>query len=66
MEKFSEEKYIIRFKDSNEIKTIKVVDKDSCDYLIKKLEEENKQYIMIKEIANGLKRGITSLLDYEV
>ncbi len=66
MERFYRGKYIIRFRENNEIKTITMSDKESCDYFINMLENNGKQYIVICEIENGAKRDITALLDFEI
>ena len=66
MERFYRGKYIIRFRENNEIKTITMSDKESCDYFVNMLENNGKQYIVICEIENGLKRNITALLDFEI
>jgi len=66
MERFYRGKYIIRFRENNEIKTITMSDKESCDYFVNMLENNGKQYIVICEIENGQKRDITALLDFEI
>ncbi|MCI6457245.1 MAG: hypothetical protein MSA56_06045 [Clostridium sp.] len=66
MERFYRGKYIIRFRENNEIKTITMSDKESCDYFVNMLENNGKQYIVIREIENGAKRDITALLDFEI
>jgi hypothetical protein len=60
--------YIVRFSLGNEIKTIKLCNKESCDYLVNDLEEKNIQYVVIKNISklNTYIKYINSLLDYKV
>lgn len=60
--------YIIRFKQGNEIKTLKVNDIETYNYIINKLDQEEKEYIVIKKHNSILYHNeftLKSLLDYE-
>lgn len=64
--RFDKTIYIVRFRENVEIKTLKLYDKESLDYIIKKLELEEKQYVVIKEVDSSVKEVVKDLLDYEV
>ena len=66
MERFDKTIYVIRFREGIEIKTLKIDDKQTLDYIIDKLEAESINYLVIKEQANCKKDILKSLLDYEV
>lgn len=58
--------YIIRFRENIEIKTIKLYDKESAEYITQQLEDRQKQYVIIKVLENALKHDVNDLLDYEI
>lgn len=62
-------KYIIRFREKNEIITLELGNKGSADYVVKNLEKENIEYIVIK--AKYINRDkdiwdLKNLLDYDM
>ena len=66
MERFDKTIYVIRFSEENEIKTLKIDDKQTLDYIIGKLEAESINYLVIKEQGNCKKHIVNWLLDYKV
>ena len=55
--------YILRFKEKNEIKTLKFKDFESMSYVVNKLEEEKQNYVIIRyEDLNS--NTIKDLTDY--
>lgn len=58
--------YIIRFREGNEIKTLKVNDGQTLDYIIEKLEQEFINYVIIKQQDNCYKYILRDLLDYKI
>jgi len=66
MERFKKTLYIIRFREGNEIKTLKIGDDDTLKYIINKLEMEFINYVVIKEQDNCFKHIVKDLLDYKI
>lgn len=66
MERFDKTLYIIRFREGNEIKTLKISDIETLSYIIDKLEMECINYVIIKEQGNCYKHYVKVLLDYEI
>lgn len=66
MERNQKTIYIVRFRENIEIKTIKLYDKESVDYITQQLEDREKQYVVIKVLENALKHDVNDLLDYEI
>ena len=60
-------KYVIRFSDCKEIKTLVASDLETYKYIIKQLDNEEKEYVVIKvNFLNHNEFTMKSLLDYEV
>lgn len=57
--------YILRFAEGIEIKTLKFVDYNSAEYVIKQLEEEGKDYVIISK-KNFDFTQLDSLLDLSI
>ena len=66
MERFNKTLYIIRFKEENEIKTLKIDDNETLKYIVDKLEMEFINYVIIKQQENCCKHIVKSLLDYKI
>lgn len=66
MERNQKTIYIVRFRENIEIKTIKLYDKESVDYITQQLEDREKQYVVVKVLENALKHDVNALLDYEI
>lgn len=66
MERFEKTLYIIRFQEGNEIKTLKIDDKDTLEYIVSKLEMEFINYVIIKQQDNCYKHIARALLDYKI
>ena len=66
MERNQKTIYIVRFRENIEIKTIKLYDKESVDYITQQLEDREKQYVVVKVLENALKHDINDLLDYKI
>lgn len=66
MERNQKTIYIVRFRENIEIKTIKLYDKESVDYITQQLEDREKQYVIVKVLENALKHDVNDLLDYEI
>ena len=66
MERNQKTIYIIRFRENIEIKTIKLYDKESAEYITQQLEDRQKQYVIIKVLENALKHDVNDLLDYKI
>lgn len=66
MERNQKTIYIVRFRENIEIKTIKLYDKESVDYITQQLEDRQKQYVIIKVLENALKHDVNDLLDYKI
>lgn len=66
MERFDKTLYIVRFREGNEIKTLKINDKETLDYIINKLEEESINYLVLKQQDNCYKHIAKWLLDYKI
>ena len=66
MERNKKTIYIVRFRENIEIKTIKLYDKESVDYITQQLEDREKQYVVVKVLENALKHDVNALLDYEI
>ena len=66
MERNQKTIYIVRFRENIEIKTIKLYDKESVDYITQQLEDREKQYVVVKVLENTLKHDVNDLLDYKI
>lgn len=66
MERFEKTTYIIRFREGNEIKTLKIGDDDTLKYIVDKLEMEFINYVIIKEQENCYRNIVKVLLDYQI
>lgn len=61
-------RYEVRFEEENFIKTLKLEDKDTLDYIVKELENKGIMYVVIKIIderdKDHLKWKLHCLLDF--
>jgi hypothetical protein len=58
-------KYIVRFKEGIEIKTIKFCDYESLKYFVGMLEQKDIEFVVIKNLNNRVDFTLKCLLDYE-
>lgn len=56
--------YILRFRESNEIKTIKFCNYESMKYLVNILEQKNIEYVVIKNLNEKINFALKNLLDF--
>ncbi len=61
-------RYEVRFEEENVIKTLKVEDKDTLDYIVKELENKGIMYVVIKIVderdKDHLQWKLHCLLDF--
>ena len=65
MERFDKTTYVVRFREENEIKTLKINDYDTLEYIVNNLESMFINYVIIKQQDNCYKHIIKDLLDYK-